>query len=215
MTDPELRQALEEILASDRPHVERMTIAAAIISEALRRRGMEATLVGGGAIEFYAPAAYTTSDIDLVVEGRTREELGKALAALGFARAGRHWLFGDLYVEVPGNWMSDPTETFAVGAFTLRVVRAEVVLADRIIGFKHWRVAAYGAQAMALMVALGETLDEGYLRRRLREEGADDAYQALAALVAAGAAVSDERLRAELDRLHGRPARDREERDEP
>ncbi len=29
---------------------------------------MEATLVGGGAVEFYDPGAHTTSDIDLVVE---------------------------------------------------------------------------------------------------------------------------------------------------
>ena len=31
---------------------------------------MEATLVGGGAVEFYDPGAHTTSDIDLVVERR-------------------------------------------------------------------------------------------------------------------------------------------------
>ena len=69
MSDASLRDALDRLLAQDGvPHVERLALAAAIVSEALRARGLEATLVGGGAIEFYAPGSYATTDIDLVVE---------------------------------------------------------------------------------------------------------------------------------------------------
>src|SRR5205823_723395 len=124
---------------------------AAVISEVLRRRGMEATLVGGGAIEFHAPDVYVTTDLDLIVEGRPRVELDAALTGFGFVRRGRHWVMDELFVEVPGNWMSDPVDVVDVGGLTLRVIRREIVLADRIIGFKHWRTTAYGAQAIALL----------------------------------------------------------------
>lgn len=74
---------------------------------------------------------HTTSDIDLVVEGRSRDDLDVALTEFGFSRHGRHSVLGEHLVEVPGNWMSDPTDVVAVGPLTLRVVKKEVVLADR------------------------------------------------------------------------------------
>lgn len=44
----DLRQLLDTAVASSGPRVEKLAVAAAVISEILRRRGMEATLVGGG-----------------------------------------------------------------------------------------------------------------------------------------------------------------------
>lgn len=95
MTLSDLRKLLDETLASDVPHVERLTISAAVISEVLRARGMQATLVGGGAIEFYASEVYTTTDLDLVVEG-PREAVDAAFTEFGFSRRGRHWVMRDL-----------------------------------------------------------------------------------------------------------------------
>lgn len=145
MTPTELRAIFDQSVRSDVPHVEKLTVVAAVISELLRQHGMVATLVGGGAIEFHAPGVYTTSDIDFVVEGRTRTDLDAVLLDFGFERRGRHWVLHDIFIEVPGNWMSDPVELVEVGSLSLRVVRKEIVLADRIIGFKHWRTTAYGA----------------------------------------------------------------------
>lgn len=167
---------------------------------------MEATLVGGGAIEFYAPETYATSDLDLVVEGRPRTEIDAALTAFGFDRSGRHWVRGDLFVEVPGTIMSDPVEELSVGGLRLRVVRREVVLADRVIGFKHWGATAYGAQAIALLAALGDIIDERMLRERVKAEDADDALELLWAMARSGAQVGEVDLRNALDRLHGRRA---------
>jgi hypothetical protein len=202
MTTAELRALLSRTLASDRPHVEKMTVAAAIISEVLGQKGMRATLVGGGAIEFHASDVYTTSDLDLVVEGQSREELDHALTEFGFARRGRHWVLGDLFVEVPGHVMADPVDVVAVGSLSLRVVRREVVLADRIVGFKHWGATAYGAQAVALLALFGETLDEALVRERLRREDAEDALVALRELARAEQSVSEGALQAVLARLH-------------
>jgi hypothetical protein len=141
--DAELARLLDELQdATDLPHVRRMTTAVAIISTALRARGMEATLVGGGAIEFHAPGAYTTSDIDLVVEGKTRVELDAAL------------------------------------------------------------------QALAMIAAFGDSLDEHLLRQRLRAEDAEDAYDALRRIAARQVAITDDLLQAELERLGRRQSSD-------
>jgi len=204
VTGAELRRLLDDARASDRSHAEKLAISAAVISAVLREGGMEATLVGGGAIEIHASDVYTTSDIDLVVEGRSRVEIDAALTRFGLARRGRHWVLGDLFVEVPGNWMPDPVDVIPVGPLTLRVVKREVVLADRIIGFKHWRATAYGAQAVALLALFGSGLDDRLLRERVRAEGAEDALDELRRLAADTTPVTEEQLQHLLARLHSR-----------
>ena len=202
MRTDDLRARFERTLAGDASHVETMTAAAAIISEVLRRRGMEATLVGGAAMEFHASDVYTTGDLDLIVEGRSRDDLDSALTEFGFTKRGRHWVFCDLFVEVPGNWMSDPVDIVAVGDLRLRVIRREIVLADRIIGFKHWRATAYGAQAFALLALFGDSLDEKLLLHRLASEDAVDAFEALRLLARAGPApIGEKTLDGLLQRL--------------
>lgn len=204
MSSAELRRLLDEAVANERPHNEKLAISAAVISAVLQEHGMVATLVGGGAIEFHASDVYTTTDIDLVVEGRSRADIDAALTAFGFARHGRHWVLGDLFVEVPGNWMPDPVDIVPVGPLTLRVVKREIVLADRIIGFKHWRATAYGAQAVALLALFGSELDEQLLRARVRAEDAEDALHELRGLAAGTAPVTEEQLQQLLGRLHSR-----------
>lgn len=208
MDSDHLRRHLDELLGSkSESHVERLTIAAAIVSEALRSRSLEATLVGGGAVEFYDPGGYTTSDIDLVVEGpsskgRIRETVDQVLRSLGFHRKGRHWVRKDLFVEVPGTHLSDPTENFDIGPFVLRVLRKEVVLGYRIVGFKHWRYTGYGAQALDMLEAFGRELDEELLRDFLRTEDAEDALNALREIAASDRVVDDQLMRDVLTRLH-------------
>jgi hypothetical protein len=191
MTTDELRRALADAWDDGGDHVERLTLATAVLQTALREAGMEATLVGGGAIEFYIPDAYTTTDIDLVVERRTRDAINEVFTALGLARNGRHWVRGDLFVEVPGNYMAEPAEEFTIGPMTLRVIRKEYVLADRIVGFRHWKYWAYGVEAMDMIRAFGIELDETALRVYLRREGSEDAFEHLRAMAIAGKPVDE------------------------
>ena len=203
----ELRALLETARDRRMPHVERLAVTAAVVSEQLKPRGMIATLVGGAAIELHAPGVYTTTGIDLVVEGQSRTALDMAPTELGFTRHARHWVLDDLLVEVPGNWMSDPIDIIHAGALSLRVVRREVVLADRIVGFKHWRSTAYGAQAVALLAIFGESFDEGWLRSRLLTEGADDALAALRTLAKRSGQITEEHLQQTLAQLHAASVR--------
>lgn len=180
MTTDELRNALRDVVSSrENPHVERLALVSAILSEALRRERMEAMLVGGGAIEFYAPDAYTTADIDLVVDGATRDRLASVFESLGLSRKDRHWTIGDVYVEVPGYRVDEPYERYSVGPFELRVIRKEIVLAERIIGFRYWKVWAYGVQAIDMIATFGDELDDALLRKRLRRDQAEEAYELL------------------------------------
>jgi len=172
-------------------HAGQVAAIAAALWRAFQSVGLECVLVGGSAIEVHAPGIYVSGDVDVVLDGfgRTgvRETAGAVLAALGFARAGRHWTRGDLFVEVPSLALDDPTELVRVGALQFRVVRKEVLLRDRVVGFLHWRQPAYGQQAIDLIAAFdpGE-LDEPWLRSALRREGAEAAYDALRALEAEG-----------------------------
>lgn len=190
MTESDLASVLTEAWTSQRSHVERVVLSAALIATALERAGMRATLVGGAAIEFYAPNAYATTDLDFVVEGRDRAAIHDVLTSLGLRAEGRHWVRGDLYVEVPGSYLSEPVEMVEVGHLVLRVVRREYVLGDRIIGYRWWRYAGYGLQAIDLLAALGRELDEAALRTHLRKEGAEDTYDLLLDFIASGAPAS-------------------------
>jgi len=204
----DLREMLDAVLASESDHATRLAKCAAIVCEALRREGLEATAVGGAAIELHAPDAYATSDLDLVVTERFSVDWSAAQArtfqALGFIRNARHWVRDDLYVEIPGRTMADPVVVMRIDPFPLRVVAKEVVLADRIVGFKYWGVTDYGLHALAMLTAFGSELDEAVLQRHLERENAQDAYLALCRLRESGAAVTDEALEAVLKVLSDR-----------
>jgi hypothetical protein len=214
----ELRAALDDALAGglhDDPlaHAGQVAAIAAALWRAFRSVGVECVLVGGSAIEVHAPGVYVTGAVDQVLDGagRTgvRDTADRVLTALGFARAGRHWTRGDLFLEIPSVTLADPTEIVRVGALRFRIVRKEVLPRDRVVGFLHWRQPAYGEQALDLLAAFdSEELDESWLRASLRREGAEAAYDALRVLAAGDAPVDAGVLERLLDDLR-RPRGDR------
>ncbi len=172
----DLREALGQVVDGNLPDapIERArhrALTAAMLREAFRRHGMEVALVGGGAIEFHAPGVYTTDDIDIVITSDRvpvdRDIITHVFNELGFVNRGRHWQRGSAFVEVPSHTLDDPVEEHSLAGYTLLVMKPEVVLADRVVGFKHWDYTAYGAQAVALIAALRDEIDEGWLIRRL------------------------------------------------
>jgi hypothetical protein len=220
MTDPaspilaDLHAALDGVerdfgTAEDARHVERLTLTAAIVSEALRTVGCRTLLVGGGAIEFYAPDAYLTRDVDLVVEDPSgapvRERLATIFDALGFAKlSGRHWERNGLLVEVPGHRIEDPFVEVAVGSYRLNVVRLEVVLVGRVVEFDQTGHTGHAAQAVLLLRAAPEALDRTLLRQLVRQERAERAFAAIEELASSGIVVTDAVLRDLHERLRAR-----------
>lgn len=185
-----------------------MTLLVASISEALRRRGMVATLVGGGAVEFYAPEGYVTYDIDLVVEADKgaldRAALNTVFGDLGFVKQGRHWVRDDVYVEVPGSYLEDPFEQHRVGPYTMRVVRPEVVLVGRLVEFDQTGHTGHGAQAALLHQTLKDSWDETLLGDLISRERCGNVFDAIRRVVDSGQPVTDALLRDTWDRLRGR-----------
>lgn len=206
----ELRHALDLLLAAGMAedsvdHARQVAMIASIIGDAFQAAGMRVTLVGGSAIEVYAPGIFKSGDIDLVIESLSgashRAQLDSVFADLGFEKFGRHWKRADLFVEVPSQSMEDPSEVVRVGHFPLRIVSKEILLADRVVGFKHWRHTAYGAQAIEMIAAFGSVLNQNILNPRLKKEGAVDAFEALVALAESPTEVSEDALQELLERL--------------
>lgn len=179
-----------------------------MLHDAFELVGLRCTLVGGSAVEIHAPGVYVTGDLDVVIETQRVEGGSERVAAvfteLGFKRDGRHWARGELFVEVPSHVLSDPAEKVRVAKAVFRVVAKEVVLADRIVGFKHWQYTAYGHQAIAMLVAFGERLNMPWLKSRLQSEHCMDAFVALKQLAERGTRVTETVLRALLVKLRGR-----------
>ncbi|MBI4538150.1 MAG: hypothetical protein HY704_01400 [Gemmatimonadetes bacterium] len=206
----DLRSRLTQLLAkglSNDPaeHARQVAKIAGILSEAFGDHGFTVTLVGGSAIEVHAPGIYMSGDIDVVIDrtGTATADRDQVFATLGLERMGRHWRRGDLFIETVPGPVAGPAEEVEVGGAAFRVVRKEVPLRDRVVGFKHWRHTAYGDQAIAMLIAFGDDLDMEWLDPELAREDAQDALEALHKLARSNTPVTHERLLALIDDLHG------------
>jgi hypothetical protein len=199
---------LEPGMASDPlDHARQVAAITAILHCAFDAEGMTATLIGGSAIEVYAPGIFASGDIDLIVEDAKgagiRDRINSVLVGLGFEKAGRHWKKGPLFVEVPSHSLDDPSQTVHVGPFVFRVIAKESLLADRVVGFRQWGHTSYAQQAIDMIAAFGDELDHERLGAQLRREGSEDAYQELKRISASQDPVTEEGLKALLKRLRG------------
>jgi hypothetical protein len=203
-----LQASLAEGLAEDPlAHAEQVAEIAGVLHEAFEPEGFSATLVGGSAIEIHAPGVYLSGDLDYVIE-RTRpgtKKVDAVFESLGFKKqGGRHWVLGDLFIEQVSGPVAGPAEEVRVGQSVFRVVTKEVALRDRVVGFKQWQYTAYGEQAVDMLAAFGDEVDESWLRPELRQEDSLDALEALRDLAKSDQPVTEEILRTLLDRLHRR-----------
>jgi hypothetical protein len=146
-----------------------------------------------------------SGDIDVVIErgAATSADRDDVFLSLGFGRVGRHWRRDELFVETVPGPLAGPADEVEVAGAVFRVVRKEVLLRDRIVGFKHWRHTAYGDQAIAMLLAFERDLDAEWLRKELAREEAEDALSALRKVALSGASVTHEGLLAIIDELHG------------
>jgi hypothetical protein len=205
-----LRARLEAMLASgmaEEPieHATQVAEIAAVLHSALSQDGFEVTLVGGSAIEVHAPGIYRSGDLDVVIEkahGRQKRR-DEIFQALGFDRAGRHWRHGDQLFVVSGP-VAGPAEEVRVGDAEFRVVKKEVPLRDRLVGFKHWKHTAYGEQAIDMIAAFGDDLDMSWLGPELQREDSMDALEALRQLASSQEQVTDQVLRNLIANLNRR-----------
>ncbi|MFQ5742480.1 MAG: hypothetical protein ACE5HV_02700 [Acidobacteriota bacterium] len=163
---------------------ERVLLLAAVVSDALRHRGLHPVLVGGAAVEIFTRAAYTTKDLDFVVDsGRSSEA---AMQELGFERRGRVWFEPELeiVVEFPSGVLAPAASSkIEVEGSQVEVIAIEDLIVDRLAAWKYWKWHPDGAAAALLLVLHGDGLDCERLHARATEEDVSDALSAIRRLL--------------------------------
>lgn len=155
---------------------------AGLVSEHLRRHGINVVLSGGALTGIYSEGEYMSKDIDLITFSRVKE-LESALAQLGFRKgAGRHFIHPDtdILVEFPSGPVSvgrqiikhtDIAHLDTPGG-RIAVLTATDAAKDRLAGFIHWNDQQNLHQAK--LIASHHLLDETAILNWAAGEGAGE-----------------------------------------
>lgn len=134
---------------------------AGIIADHLEGQGIEVVLVGGLAVEIYTENLYLTKDIDMVnTNYSSPQQLNAAMAALGFYKQGRVYVneTTDITVEFPsgplsvGDELIRATDQKIVKGKSIKILKVEDVVKDRLAAFIHWRDHQSLVQATTILL---------------------------------------------------------------
>ncbi|MDO8836624.1 MAG: hypothetical protein Q7V01_13565 [Vicinamibacterales bacterium] len=149
----------------------------------LGRRGITAVLTGGACVSVYTDGSYVSKDADFVIQGRVRQDaLDRALAELGFVRAGDRYVHPDVgfYLEfLPGplaigsDLAIEPAEVRIAGDVALALSPTDSCR-DRLAAFFHW--GDRQSLQLAVAVARQQAVDLDAIVRWSRSEGKLDEY---------------------------------------
>jgi hypothetical protein len=155
---------------------------AVIVSDALERAGITATLSGGSAVTIYTDNEYLSRDLDFVTSAM-RADLDPVLAALGFEHTGvpRMSQFEhpdvDWYLEfLPsplsfGHLSVDPSDCAVIKlpAGELRIITPTQSVMDRLAAAYAWNDAQ--SREQAIMVAAKQDIEWEALQKWFEDEG--------------------------------------------
>lgn len=162
---------------------------AAIVSDALERAGIIATLSGGSAVTIYSNNEYLSRDLDFVTSAMIAD-LKPVLESLGFEHTGVPRLSQfthpkvQWYVEFPpspltfGNLYVNPEDCAVIElpVGKLRIITPTQSVMDRLAAAYAWKDAQ--SRDQAIMVAANQDIDWEILRHWFANEGeSDDEWQ--------------------------------------
>lgn len=164
-----------------------LTELAAIVSTALERQGIIATLSGGAAVSIYSDNRYASEDLDFVTVALVNE-LKAALEPLGFEHTGRPRLsvFDNpktrWYVEFPpapisfGGTYVDPSQCALIdtGVGKLRIITPTHSVMDRLIAAAAWNEPQSLEQAQLVAEHQRDKIDWKQLNQFVIREGIRD-----------------------------------------
>jgi hypothetical protein len=118
---------------------------AGFISEELRKRDIETTLVGGACVTIYSENLYQSYDLDFVTY-ESMKKIKKALTELGFKEKQRYFTRDDCpwfieFVSPPvavGNEPIHKFEHIKTPLGTIQMLRPTDSVKDRLASFYHW-----------------------------------------------------------------------------
>lgn len=157
---------------------------AAIVSDALQRAGIVATLSGGAAVSIYTQNRYQSEDLDFVTVALT-DQLKTVLEPLGFRHTGRPRLSvfehrsTPWYIEFPpaplsfGGTYVDPSSCARIETpfGTLRIITPTHSVMDRLIAAAAWNEAQSLEQALLVVSHQTENIDWDELDKWVVSEG--------------------------------------------
>lgn len=156
---------------------------AAIVSDALERSEIVATLSGGAAVSIYSENRFESEDLDFVTVARAKE-LKKALEPLGFKHTGTPRLSvfehpkTNWYLEFPpaplgfGGSYVDPSEcaVLKTSVGKIRIITPTHSIMDRLISAAVWKDAQSLEQALLVAEHQRDNIDWNELDRWVTRE---------------------------------------------
>lgn len=159
-----------------------------MVSTALERHGIVATLSGGAAVSLYTENRYLSDDLDFVTSALVKE-LASVLEPLGFAHSGRPRMSVFIHPSVPW-YLEFPPSPISFGSRyinpdqctmistplgNIRIITPTHSVMDRLIAAAVWKEPQSMEQAVMVAEAQADRIDWPFLRQWVRDEAiADD-----------------------------------------
>src|SRR6266446_4567166 len=156
---------------------------AALVCQTLAEAGITVSLTGGACVAIWSKGEYVSHDLDFIEEGPvSRKAVQDALAGLGFAPKGRHFVHPDtkFFVEFPagpltiGDQRIERTAQRKTPSGHLRLLTPTDCVKDRLAAFFHWNDRQSLEQA--LLVASAQRIDLADVRRWSKKEGQEEKF---------------------------------------
>ena len=123
-----------------------LVTVAALVSEALKKYGIDAVLTGGAVVSIYSNNKYLSWDLDFIIEGLAKK-VDHAMSELGFLRKhGRHYIHpqSKFFVEFPGgplaigDMLIDNISEKKTKDGCIRLLPPTECVMDRLAAFYFW-----------------------------------------------------------------------------
>jgi hypothetical protein len=156
---------------------------AALVSEKLRKEGLDSILVGGACVSIYTKNKYQSFDLDFVTHAAIKE-VAPVLAELGFKReSSRHFVRPDCpffieFVAPPAAVGNEPLKgekKIKTKLGTLVLMTPTDSVKDRLAAYYHWNDQQ--ALEQALMVAKSQKIDFHEIKRWSEQEGHSEKHR--------------------------------------
>ncbi len=172
---------------SQLPETTQQISLAALLSSLFAKYDVLLTVVGGAAVQYYSDATYVTKDLDVILMGDTTEIIEETMHSLGFKRTTmyRHFEHPSLpfVVEFPPSPIEVGSRTISkvnilnMDDKSVRVIRVEDMIMDRIIAAVEWKDTPSLEQAKLLWLMNNDIIDVDYLKTFATEEGYSETLQ--------------------------------------
>lgn len=156
---------------------------AGIVSEHLRGKGLQATLVGGAVVSIYSHNEYQSKDLDFISPDDHRD-LVEAMTEIGFKREGKNFFHPNcrFSVEFPSGPLAigneipvTPDGEIKTKAGVVKILSPTQCVMDRLAWFYHYNDRQCLDQALA--VAKNHNINLGKIKKWTEGEGSLEKFE--------------------------------------